>query len=69
MKKDILRRFSPRVLVLLFCASLCEACGGLSSTGDATTGDAGTIILQAFDGPSGEVAAQVPPPWLMDSPS
>lgn len=33
---------------------------GHSWTGDATTGDAGTLILQAFGGPSGEVAAQVP---------
>ena len=65
MEKDILRRCTPRVLALLACAFVCEACGGNSSTGDAstgdsTTGDAGTLILQAFGGPSGEVAAQVP---------
>jgi hypothetical protein len=60
MEKDILRRCDPRALALLSCALLCEACGGHSSTGDATTGDAGTLILQAFGGPSGEVAAQVP---------
>jgi ABC-type glycerol-3-phosphate transport system substrate-binding protein len=60
MEKDILRRCTPRALALLSCALVCVACGGHSSTGDATTGDAGTLILQAFGGPSGEVAAQVP---------
>ena len=42
--------------VLFYCCP----CGGHSSTEDAATGDAGTLILQAFGGPSGEVAAQVP---------
>lgn len=60
MEKDILRRCNPRALALLSCALLCEACGGHSSTEDASTGDAGMLILQAFGGPSGEVAAQVP---------
>ena len=49
-----------RNTALLFCALLCEACGGHSPKEDAATGDAGTLILQAFGGPSGEVAAQVP---------
>jgi hypothetical protein len=59
MEKEIFRRFNPTALVLLSCLVWCEACGGQSSTG-ATNGEPGTLILQAFGGPSGMVAAQVP---------
>lgn len=60
MEKDIFRRFSPTALALLSCLVWCEACGGHSSMEGATTGGPGTLILQAFGGPSGKVAAQVP---------
>jgi hypothetical protein len=60
MERDSFRRCNLRALGLLSCLVWCEACGGHSSTEGATSGDAGTLMLQAFGGGSGEVAAQVP---------
>jgi hypothetical protein len=56
-----------RGAVFYFAALACGACGGdagnVSTTGNAGTrppaGDAGTLILEAYGGPSGKVAAQV----------
>jgi len=60
MGRETVWRSSPRALAVLACIVWCEACGGHSSTGDGSTGNGGTLILQAFGGPSGTVAAQVP---------
>jgi len=60
MANDVLQRRSLRALALLACLVWCGACGDHSSTGGATTGRAGTLLLQAFAGGPGAVAAQVP---------
>jgi hypothetical protein len=59
MGNDIFRRSDLRALALFSCLVWFEACGGSSSTDNATTGAGGPLILQAFGGTPGEVAAQV----------
>jgi hypothetical protein len=53
------RTFAIRAAVVAFAALTFAACGSTSEGEGVITGE-GTLVLQAFGGDSGEVAAQVP---------
>ncbi len=60
METGVWGRYKFGALGLLSCLVCCEACGGLSSTGVSANGGGGTLVLQAYGGPSGRVGADVP---------